>query len=563
MKIKDILFENEAIEKLTSGLDKLNKAVKSTLGPAGRNVIIEGDYEELKSTKDGVTVAKSIKLKDPVENMGAQLVKEAASQTGDEAGDGTTTSTVLASSVIKQGLKVMDKGANPVEIKKGIERAVKDVVSQLFTMKTDIKDTKEIEQVGTISSNNDKEVGKLISEAMEEVGIEGVITVEESKTGGSYLEMVEGMQLPKGYLSPYFINNNSNMQWEAEEAYILLYDKKITELSKGLVNLLEKVIHENKPLLIVADDVSGAALAGLVVNKTRGTISTCAVKAPDFGERKQAVLEDLAILTGGTVLSPDKGLTLDKLEMSQLGKARMVTVNNKQTTIVDGAGDTDKISNRVDEIKTLIEKADSDFEKEKLQERLAKLSGGIAILNIGAETETGMKEKKDRVDDALHATKAAVEEGIIPGGGVALMNVYESYKEKVKEGVLEQLEHEDQMLGYKIVFESIKEPFMAIMSNAGENGEAVWQRIQVAREKTSNEEVNFFENISNVGIDARTQDIVDLVDAGIIDPLKVTRIALEKAASVAVTFLITDCVITNSQDEKDEDEQQPNMMGMM
>ena len=552
MKIKNILFEQDAIEKLTDGLNKLNGAVKSTLGPAGRNVIIEGDYDDLKSTKDGVSVAKAIKLKDPVENLGAQLVKEAASQTGDEAGDGTTTSTVLASAIITKGLKVMSKGANPIEIKKGIEMAVDDITAKLSSMKTDIKNTSEIEQVGTISANNDNEVGKLIAEAMDSVGIEGVITVEESKTNDSFLEMVEGMQLSKGFLSPYFINNNGNMQFEAEDVYILLYDKKINDMSKGLINLMERVIHANKPLLIIADDVSGPALAGLVVNKTRGTISVCAVKAPDFGDRKKAVLEDIAILTGGTVLSPEKGTSLDKIDdLSALGKARLVTVNNKQTTIVDGAGDTEKIQTRVEEIKTLIDKAESNFEKEKLQERLAKLSGGIAILNIGAETEIGMKEKKDRVDDALHATRAAVEEGIIPGGGVAFMNAFTTYSNTDRP----KLENDDLELGYKIVYEAIREPFMAIMENAGQNGEAVWQQIQTARDKMTGE-YNM-----NLGIDARTHDIVDLVSAGIIDPVKVARIALEKAASVAITFLITNCVITNDPDDKD-DAQSP-MMGMM
>jgi len=545
MKNKDILFNEEAKGKLNEGAEKLNTAVKSTLGPAGRNVVIEEEYNNLKSTKDGVTVAKSIKLKDPVENMGAQLVMEAASQTGEEAGDGTTTSTVLATAMISQGLKTVSRGANPIEVKKGLEKAVKDVSKELKDMKKDIKDTREIEQVGMISSNNDEEVGKLIAEAMDKVGIEGVITVEESKSNISSLEIVEGMQFNKGYLSPYFINDNSNMQFQAEDVYILLYDKKLNDMSKGFIKVLEQVIASQKPLLIIADDIAGAALAGLVVNKTRGAISVCAVKAPEFGDRKKAIMDDLAILTNGTVISPEKGTTLEKLDgLEMLGKARLVTVNNKQTTIIDGEGTAEEIGKRVEEIKVLLDKSESDFEKEKYQERLAKLSGGVAILNIGSETETRMKEKKDRVDDALHATRAAIEEGIIPGGGIAFMNIIDKFNSK-------KFDNEDQELGYRIVINAIKEPFMAIMDNAGENGEAVWQKIKSSREKLKDSKVPVIDGPLNIGIDVRTQDIVNMYDAGIIDPLKVTRIALEKAVSVATTFLITNCTISIDPDDTD------------
>jgi len=543
MKNKNIIFDDEAVKELKAGIDILNDAVKSTLGPAGRNVIIEGENGELKSTKDGVTVAKTIKLKDPVKNIGAQLVKQAANQTAEQAGDGTTTSTVLATKMIKEGLKLISMGVNPIELKQGILQAVVDVKDKLLLSKKDIKDSSEIEQIGTISSNNDAEVGRLIAEAMKEVGIDGVITVEESKSNENSLELVEGMQLPKGYLSPYFINNNSNMQFENEDVYILLYDQKINDLSKGLINLLELVIHQNKPLLIIADDVSGAALAGLVVNKTRGIVSVCAVKSPEFGDRKKSIMEDLAVVTGGTLISPDKGMSLEKLtDLSSLGKARLVTVNNKQTTIIDGAGDVEKIKERIEEIKILIEKADSDFEREKLQERLAKLSGGISILHVGAETEIELKEKTDRVDDALHATKAAVEEGIMPGGGITLMNIFKNYNYDHSDS-----KTADWKLGYDVVINSLSEPFNAIMENAGLNGEAVWAKVDgyLATKKDKSDSKLF-------GFDARKQKIVNMYDAGIIDPVKVTRIALEKAASVAITFFITNCVITLDPDDKDD-----------
>lgn len=535
MKIKNITFNQKAIDKLLEGARILVQAVGGTLGPSGKNVIIEDEFGGIKTTKDGVSVAKEIKLKDPIENIGAQLVREAAQQTADQAGDGTTTSTILAYYMIREGLKLTGKGINPIDMKTGMEKAISDVVDMLKDMKKDVRKDEEIEQIATISANNDEQIGKLIAEAIKEVGLEGVVTVEESKSSENSLELVEGMQINKGYLSPYFINNEKTMQFEANDVYILLYGKKINEMNKGFIGLLERIIAKNKPLLIIAEDVSGPALAGLIVNKTRGNILVCAVKSPEFGERRKDILQDLAILTGGKVISDDKGIKLENIELDMLGKARTVTANNKQTMIVDGEGTKEDIKNRIKEIKILIEKADSPYEKERLQERLAKLSGGVAILNIGGNTEIEMKEKKDRVDDALHATRAAIEEGIIPGGGITLKNI------STTELKYEKL-NDDQQLGYKIVINSLQEPFNIIMENIGENGDAIWQKVSNANKNSSDV----------IGFDARKKEIVDMFERGIIDPTKVTRIALEKAVSVAITFLVTNCVISIDPEEKDE-----------
>jgi len=533
MQNKNIIFNEEAREKLKAGIDILSQAVGSTLGPRGRNVIIEKEEGRPHSTKDGVTVANAIKLKEPVENLGAQIVREAASQTADAAGDGTTTATVLAHSIIKEGFKHVVAGANPVELKRGIDYTVKVVTKMLKEMSKDVSNEEEIAQVGTISANNDKEIGDLISEAMKKVGQDGVITVEESRTSETTLETVEGMQFDRGYLSPYFVTNNQQMMTQMEDAYILLYDKKISS-AKSLIKILEQCIAKNKPLLIIADDIEGEALATLVVNKARGTVQVCGVKAPEFGDRKKALLEDIAIITGGQVISPDKGNKLENVTLEQLGRARVVTVTAKQTTIIDGKGKEEDILARINEIKEMINKADSNYEIEKLQQRLAKMSGGVAVINIGADSEIEMKEKKDRIEDALNATKAAIEEGIIPGGGIAFMKIYEALK---KDNSL-QYENEDQRRGGAIIIESLKSPFTKIMENAGLNGDAIWISIRQ----------------TNNGYDVRNNKEVDMYKAGIIDPTKVARIALEKAASVAGQLLITNTVISIDPDDKKEEQ---------
>lgn len=543
MQNKELKFSSETRNKLKQGIDILYKAVSCTLGPAGRNVIIEKQYGNPISTKDGVTVAKEIKLKDKFENIGCQLIKEAASQTNDIAGDGTTTSTVLAHAIITEGMKYITAGSNPIELKRGIDKAVKFVVKQLKEYGTDISNEHEIKQVAMISANNDEEIGTLIATAMEKVGREGVITVEESKTAESKLEIVEGMQFSRGYLSPYFINNNENMQVQLEDPYILLYDKKITEV-KDLVKLLEQVISRNKPLLIIAEDVEGQALATLIVNKMRGTVQCCAIKAPEFGVRRTQMLEDLAILTGGKVISPEKGDRLDKVILTDLGTCRLITINNKNTTIIDGKGDAEKIKERIGEIKSLIETASSDYDIEKLHERMGKLAGGVAVVHIGAETEVEMKEKKDRVDDALHATRAAIEEGIIAGGGIPLYRISKQNIIPTELG----LSNEDQLFGAKVLFKSLECPFQSILSNAGLNAEAIWKDVQLKCDiimASDKKDVS-----KSYGYDARNEIIVDMFENGIIDPVKVTRVALEKAASVASIFLTTECTIV-SEPEKD------------
>tara|TARA_R100001015_G_C4628652_1_gene188904 strand:- start:450 stop:2072 length:1623 start_codon:yes stop_codon:yes gene_type:complete len=532
---KDLSFNRDARNGINSGVNKLADAVKSTLGPRGRTVIIEKEYGEYHSTKDGVTVAKEIELEDTLENAGAQIVKEVAQQTNDEAGDGTTTATVLASEIIKLGIRNIESGRHPIELKRGIDKSVKSIVKSLRDCSKDVSTDEDIRNIAKISANNDGEVGNLISEAISKVGREGVVTVEESQTGDTRLEIVEGMQFESKYLSPYFITNNTEMQVELENPWILLYDKKITSI-KEIVKILEAAIQQDKPLLIIAEDVDGEALAGLIVNKMRGTCKVAAVKAPGFGDKRNQYLEDIAALTGGEVVSYHRGMRLDKITTKSFGTARLVTINNKYTTIVDGAGTAEEIENRVSQIKHDIENASSNYDKEQTQERLAKLAGGVAILRIGAESEIEMKEKKDRVEDALNATRAALDEGIIPGGGIALMRCLEP---DVKD-----FENDDQLAGREIVIKACGAPFGYIMENAGLNPEVVWKDIK--------------DLTSTQGFDARREMVVDMYDAGIIDPAKVTRVALEKAASVAGTMLTTECVITKKPEDSDAE---PPMMG--
>ena len=533
---KDLTFDSTARKSLKSGVDKLSKAVEATLGPRGRNVVIEKEYGEYHSTKDGVTVAKAIELEDPLENAGAQIVKEVSQQTNDEAGDGTTTATVLASSIIKQSFAAIEQGSHPIELKRGIDGAVKSIVKSLKKNSEEISSEEDIKNVATISANNDFEVGNLISEAIAKVGREGVVTVEESQTGDTRLEMVEGMQFESKYLSPYFITNNADMRVELENPWILLYDKKITSI-KDIVKVLEAAIQQNKPLLIVAEDVDGEALAGLIVNKIRGTLKVAAVKAPGFGEKRNQYLEDIAALTGAQVVSYHRGMRLDKITPDVFGTAATVTIDNKKTTIVDGAGSVEAIEQRINVIKHDIDNASSNYDKEQSQERLAKLAGGVAILRIGAQSELEMKEKKDRVEDALNATRAALDEGIVAGGGIAL-------RELSLEHLGVDVENGDQDLGVGIVQAACQAPFNKIMENSGLTPEVIWNKIESEGK--------------GKGFDARTEKVVDMFESGIIDPCKVTRTALEKAASVAGTLLTTECVITNLPGEEGKE---PPMAG--
>lgn len=526
-----LTFDDEARKKLKSGVDQLANAVSATLGPAGRTVVIEKDHEHV-STKDGVSVAKEIDLEDAVENSGAQMVKEVANQVNDAAGDGTTTATVLAQAIFSEGLKTLSSGGNAVEVKRGIDKAVKEVISDLDKMSNEVKSSEEIQQVGKISANGDEGIGNLISAAMDRVGREGVVTVEENNTAEDELEVVEGMQFERGYLSPYFITNQQELKVQLENPWILLYDKKISSL-KDLVKVLEQAIAANKPLFIIAEDIEGEALAGLIVNKARGTLQVAAVKAPEFGDRRTQYLEDLAALTGGTVISPNKGLKLDKVTADDFGTCKMITVTNKYTTIIDGAGSVKDIEARCEEIKTLIDNSTSDYETEKAQERLAKLSGGVAILKVGAESELELKEKKDRVEDALNATRAALDEGIIPGGGVALKRAVEG----IEFGCYDNADQND---GALIISRACEKPFDTIMENAGLNSEVIWNKIEAS------------EYNGTGGYDARNEIVVDMFDSGIIDPTKVTKTALQKAASVAGTLLTTECVITSAKTDKDE-----------
>ena len=540
---KKISFSKEGREQLLAGVDKLADAVVATLGPSGRNVIIEQSMGNPISTKDGVTVAKAVELEDTVENIGAQLVKQVSIKTGDQAGDGTTTSTLLAREIYKQGLAEL-KDSNAVEIKRGIDKAVTAVVSYLREqLSEDVKEELQIEQVATISGNNDPEVGKLIATAMDKVGRDGVVTIEESKTGETYLETVEGMQFNRGYKSPYFVTDNNTMTSVLDNPLILITDKRIQHI-KEMLPLLESVSQQNKSLLIISDDLDGEALSTLVVNKMRGILKVVAVKAPEFGDRKKAMLEDIAVLTGGTVVSDEKGMKLDRFSPEWFGNARKVTVGKDTTTIVDGKGSEEAISKRLEELKEQIDNTVSPYEKEILQDRLAKLVGGVAMIHVGGHTEVEMKEKKDRVDDALHATKAALEEGILPGGGIALLNA--SFY--LTEHPLVAL-HPDQEKGFKIIIKALQKPFKQILLNAGEPADIIEERVTYVSDNTR-----------WTGFNPRTGEYVNMLEEGIIDPMKVTRLALENAASVAGTMLTTECIISNI---KGKDEQNvgvdPNM----
>ncbi len=528
MAAKELLFNTDARAKLKKGVDHLAEAVKVTLGPKGRNVVIDKKFGSPTVTKDGVTVAKEIELADAVENMGAQMVKEVATKTSDLAGDGTTTATVLAQAIFREGLKNVTAGANPMELKRGIEKAVEAVVAELKLISVPSAGKKEIAQVGAISANNDKEIGNLIAEAMEKVGKDGVITVEEAKGLETTLETVEGMQFDRGYLSPYFVTDPEKMEAVLEDGYILIHDKKISAM-KELLPILEKVAQSGKPLLIIAEDVEGEALATLVVNKLRGTLKVAAVKAPGFGDRRKEMLRDIAVLTGGQVISEEVGFKLENATLNDLGRAKRLVVDKDNTTVVDGRGKNDDIKGRINEIKAAVEKSTSDYDKEKLQERLAKLAGGVAVINVGAATETEMKEKKARVEDALHATRAAVEEGIVPGGGVALLRA---------QHVLDKLKGtEDEKIGVEIVRRSLEEPIRMIAQNAGAEGSIVVAKVRESKDK-------------NFGYNAATDVYEDLVKSGVIDPTKVTRTALQNAASIAGLLLTTECVVVEKKEEK-------------
>ncbi len=525
---KDIKFDIEARDAIKRGVDALANAVKVTLGPKGRNVIISKSFGAPQVTKDGVTVAKEVELEDALENMGAQMVKEVASKTNDLAGDGTTTATVLAQAIVKEGLKNVAAGANPMDLKRGIDKAVEAIVANLEKQTTKVGNSSEmIKQVASISANNDDVIGDLIAKAFGKVGKEGVITVEEAKGTETYVDVVEGMQFDRGYLSPYFVTDTEKMQTELENPMILLYDKKISSM-KDLLPVLEPVAQQGKSLLIIAEDVDGEALATLVVNKLRGSLKIAAVKAPGFGDRRKAMLEDIAILTGGTVISEERGFTLENTTIDMLGSAENVTIDKDNTTIVNGAGETDNIKGRVNQIKAQIESTTSDYDKEKLQERLAKLAGGVAVLYVGAASEVEMKEKKDRVDDALHATRAAVEEGIVAGGGVALVRAIEVLKKITTDSL-------DETTGVNIVARAIEAPLRTIVENAGGEGSVVINKV--------------LEGKKNFGYDAKSDSYVDMIKAGIIDPKKVTRVALENAASVAGMILTTECALVDIKDE--------------
>ena len=527
---KEITFETAARDKIKKGVDKLADAVKVTLGPKGRNVILDKKFGAPTVTKDGVSVAKEIELKDPIENMGAQLVKEVASKTADAAGDGTTTATVLAQAIYAHGIKNVAAGANPMDLKRGIDKAVDAVVEHLKKQSKKIKDSSEIAQVATISSNSDETIGKMIADAMDKVGKDGVITVEEAKGTETEVKTVEGMQFDRGYLSPYFVTNTEKMEADLDQAYILIYDKKISSM-KELLPVLEQTAQTGKPLVIIAEEVEGEALATLVVNKIRGALRVAAVKAPGFGDRRKAMLEDIAILTGGKVISEEQGFKLENASLDMLGRAEKVNIDKDNTTIVNGAGKKAEIQGRVAQIKAQIETTTSDYDKEKLQERLAKLSGGVAILYVGAATEVEMKEKKDRVDDALHATRAAVQEGIVPGGGVAYIRAVESLKNASELG----LNNEDQATGVNIVRLALEAPLRTIAENAGQEGSVIVNKVRDAKK--------------DYGYNARDNKFEAFFDAGIIDPTKVTRLALENAASIAGLLLTTEAVVSEIPEE--------------
>ncbi len=519
---KQIIFEVEARDAMLRGVEKLSKAVKVTLGPKGRNVILDKKFGSPMVTKDGVSVAKEIELEDAFENMGAQMVKEVASKTSDIAGDGTTTATVLAEAIYREGLKNVTAGANPMSLKRGIDKAVEAMVEQLAKLSKKVKTSEEIAQVGTISANGDITIGNIIAEAMDKVGKDGTITVEEAKSIETTLEVVEGMQFDKGYLSPYFVTDANTMDAILEDPYILIFEKKVSNL-QDMLPLLQNVAKTSKPFLIIAEDVEGEALATLVVNKLRGTLNVCAVKAPGFGDRRKAIMEDLAVLTGGKFITEDLGIKLESVTLDDLGTAKRVSIGKDDTTIVEGAGTSVAIKARIEQIRRQIEETTSDYDREKLQERLAKLAGGVAVINVGAATETEMKEKKDRVEDALHATRAAVEEGIVPGGGVALLRVQKA---------LDKVDAEDEeAVGVEIVRKAIEAPLRQLVSNAGEEGAIVVQAVKKSKQSS--------------GYNVATGEYVDMIAAGIIDPAKVTRSALQNAASIAGLLLTTECMVAD------------------
>ena len=517
---KQVIFAAENREKLLRGVNALSNAVKVTLGPKGRNVLIDKSFGAPLVTKDGVTVAKEIELEDKLENMGAQMVKEVASKTSDVAGDGTTTATVLAQSIVTEGHRNLAAGANPMDLKRGIEHAVAAATEQLHKISKSVSDSKEIAQVGTVSANNESTIGDIIAESMEKVGKDGVITIEEAKTAETSLEVVEGMQFDRGYLSPYFVTDSERMEVALDEPYIILVEKKVSNM-KDILPAIEQIAKTGNPFLIVAEDIEGEALATLVVNKLRGTLKCAAVKAPGFGDRRKAMLEDLAILTGGDVVSEDMGMKLEDLTLAKLGKAKSVVVDKDNTTVVDGGGDKASIKSRINQIRAQIEDTSSDYDREKLQERLAKLAGGVAVINVGAATEIEMKEKKARVEDALHATRAAVEEGIVPGGGVALLRSIESVEKTIK-----SIKQHDQKVGAEIVLKALEAPLRQIVANAGLEGALIVDKVKASS--------------TNQGFDAAEETYVDMISAGIIDPTKVVRTALENAASVAGLLLTTD-----------------------
>ncbi|HEY3066878.1 MAG TPA: chaperonin GroEL [Methylomirabilota bacterium] len=526
---KQLKFEEEARTSLLRGVNIMAEAVKATLGPKGRNVVIDKKFGSPTITKDGVTVAKEIELKDPYEDMGAQMLKEVASKTSDIAGDGTTTATVLAQAIFREGLRNVTAGANPMGLKRGIEAAVEAVTEELKKLSKSTKDKKEIAQVATIASNNDKTIGSLIAEAMEKVGKDGVITVEESKSADTVLDVVEGMQFDRGYLSPYFVTDPERMECVLEDALVLIHEKKISVM-KDMLPLLEQVARSGKPFLIIAEDVEGEALATLVVNKLRGTLHTCAVKAPGFGDRRKAMLEDIATLTGGKAITEDLGIKLENIKLEDLGRAKKVVVDKDNTTLVEGAGKSSNIEGRIKQIRAQIEETTSDYDREKLQERLAKLAGGVAVIKVGAATETAMKEKKARVEDALNATRAAVEEGIVPGGGVALLRASRAID------ALKNLDG-DEKVGATIVKRALEEPIRQIVENAGLEGSVIVEKVKA-------------ESVATRGFDADSMDYVDMLQAGIIDPAKVERVALQNAASIASLLLTTEALITDIPEDK-------------
>jgi chaperonin GroEL len=527
---KQVIFAAENREKLLKGVNALSNAVKVTLGPKGRNVLIDKSFGAPLVTKDGVTVAKEVELEDKLENMGAQMVKEVASKTSDVAGDGTTTATVLAQSIVTEGHRNLAAGANPMDLKRGVEQAVAAATEQLHKISKSVSDSKEIAQVGTVSANNDSTIGDIIAESMEKVGKDGVITIEEAKTAETSLEVVEGMQFDRGYLSPYFVTDSERMEVALDEPYIILVEKKVSNM-KDILPAIEQIAKTGNPFLIVAEDIEGEALATLVVNKLRGTLKCAAVKAPGFGDRRKAMLEDLAILTGGDVVSEDMGMKLEDLTLAKLGKAKSVVVDKDNTTVVDGGGDKGSIKSRINQIRAQIEDTSSDYDREKLQERLAKLAGGVAVINVGAATEIEMKEKKARVEDALHATRAAVEEGIVPGGGVALIRSIESVEKTVK-----SIKQHDQKVGAEIVLKALESPLRQIVANAGLEGALIVDKVKASS--------------TNQGFDAAKETYVDMISAGIIDPTKVVRTALENAASVAGLLLTTEAGIHDAPEEK-------------